>query len=123
MTENEISYLIRRSIFKVYNTLGPGLLESVYHKILKYELEKQGLLVESEVVLPVLYDGVKHDIGFRIDLIVEKKVIVEIKSVDKISKVHHKQVLTYLSLSGYKLGILVNFNCDNIIQNIFRKIK
>jgi GxxExxY protein len=122
MTENQISYLIRGCIFNVYNALGPGLLENVYHNILRYDLEKQGLKVESEVALPVYYDGIKHDFGYRIDLIVEEKVLIEIKSVEQIHSVHHKQVLTYLKLSGIKLGILVNFNCDEISKNIIRKI-
>jgi len=121
MTENEISYKIRGCIFEVYNKLGPGLLESVYQNILKYELEKQGLTVKMEVALPVIYDDKKFDIGFRLDLLVNEKVIIEIKSVEKLAEVHHKQVITYIKLSDIKLGILVNFNSDDISKSIFRK--
>jgi len=121
-TENEISYLIRGAIFKVYNELGPGLLESVYEAVLSFELQKQGLDVKSQVPLPVFYDGHKLEVGFRLDLLVNNKVIIEIKSVETLSKVHHKQVLTYLKISELKLGILVNFNVDNITEGIFRKV-
>ncbi|PQJ69058.1 GxxExxY protein [Polaribacter butkevichii] len=121
-TENEISYIIRGAIFKVYNELGPGLLESVYESILLYELEKEGLSVKRQVVLPIFYDDIILDNGYRLDLLVNNKVIIEIKSVEKLAKLHHKQVLTYLSLSKLKLGILVNFNEDNITKGIFRKV-
>lgn len=121
-TENEISYTIRGAIFKVYNELGPGLLESVYESILLYELEKEGLSVKRQVVLPIFYDDIILDNGYRLDLLVNNKVIIEIKSVEKLAKLHHKQVLTYLSLSKLKLGILVNFNEDNITKGIFRKV-
>lgn len=122
MSENEISYLIRGAIFKVIKKLGPGLFENVYQHILKYELEKHGLNVKMEVPLPVFYDNIKFDIGFRIDLLVNDKVIIEIKSVEKVAEVHHKQTITYLKLTGLKLGILVNFNSDNIANDIFRKV-
>jgi GxxExxY protein len=122
MTENEISYLIRGAIFKVFNSLGPGLLENVYKHILKYELEKLGLDVAMEIPLPVIYDEIKFDIGFRMDLLVNNKVIIEIKSIEKLAEVHHKQVITYLRLTGLKLAILVNFNSDNIANAIFRKV-
>lgn len=122
MTENEISYLIRGAIFKIYNRLGAGLFENVYKQVLKYELENLGLTVKTEVSLPLIYDNLKFDIGFRIDLLVNDKVIVEIKSVEKIAEVHHKQTITYLKLMGLKLALLVNFNSDNIANNIFRKV-
>ena len=122
MTKNEISYKIRGCIFEVYNQLGPGLLESVYQHILRYELEKQGLIVKMEVALPVIYDDKLFDIGFRLDLLVNEKVIIEIKSVEKLAEVHHKQVITYLKLSNIKLGILVNFNSDDISKSIYRKV-
>ncbi len=122
MTENEISYIIRGCIFDVYNKLGPGLLESVYQHILKYELEKHGLKVKMEVTLPVIYDDIKFDIGFRLDLLVNDKVIIELKSVENLAEVHHKQVITYLKLSKLKLGILVNFNSADISSAIFRKV-
>ena len=121
-TENEISYLIRGAIFKVYNALGPGLLESAYEAVLCFELQKQGLEVKRQVPLPVFYDSVELEIGFRLDLLVNNKVIIEIKSVDRVAKVHHKQLLTYLKLTELKLGILVNFNVDNITDGIFRKV-
>src|SRR6478736_7471955 len=109
MTENDISYKIRGAIFKVYNNLGPGLLESVYEAALIYELRKDGLEVKSQVPLPAAYQEEFLDIGFRIDLLVENLVIVELKSVEALHEVHHKQVLTYLRLSNKKLGLLVNF--------------
>ncbi|MBX2935481.1 MAG: GxxExxY protein [Ferruginibacter sp.] len=122
MTENEISYLIRGAIFKVYNALGPGLLESAYEAALMYEIAKQGLNVKSQVALPLVYDEIKMDVGYRIDLLIEDKVIIEIKSVENLAEVHHKQVITYLKLSGKKLGLLVNFNCVKIDESIFRKV-
>ncbi|RQO73576.1 GxxExxY protein [Pedobacter sp. KBW01] len=121
MTENEISYIVRGSIFNVYNALGPGLLESAYEVALQYEIEKAGLFVQRQVSLPMYYEEITVDVGYKLDLVIEKKVLVEIKSVEFILNVHHKQLLTYLKLSGYKLGLLVNFNTDNIADNIFRK--
>ncbi len=120
MDENEISYLVRKCIFNVYNKLGPGLLESVYHRILIYELEENGLEVKSEVILPILYDEKVFDINFRIDILVENKVILELKSVKELEPVHYKQLNTYLKLSGKKLGLLVNFNTTNILTGIKR---
>ncbi len=122
MEENDISFKIRGCIFKVYNSLGPGLLESVYEAALVYELQNEELRVEIQVPIPVIYNEIKLDLGFRADIIVEKKVIIEIKSVETIAEVHHKQVLTYLRLTGIKLGILVNFNSADISQSIFRKV-
>jgi GxxExxY protein len=122
MSENEISFIVRSAIIHVYKKLGPGLFENVYKHILKYELEKRGLRVKAEVVLPVIYENNKFDIGFRLDLLVNDKVIIEIKSVENFHEMHHKQVLTYLRLSNLKLGILVNFNTDNILDTIFRKV-
>ena len=123
MDENDISYKIRGAIYEVYNQLGPGLLESVYESALMYELKKQGLKVQNQVPLPVYYDDVKlEDVGFRLDIIVEGKVVIELKSVDVLVAVHHKQLLTYLKLSKLKLGILVNFNCSDITKQIFRKV-
>ena len=122
MTENEISFLIRKAIFSVYNKLGPGLFESVYLTSLVYELNNLGLDTKREVALPFFYEGVRFDGGFRIDLLVNDKVIVEVKSIESIADIHHKQLLTYLKLSGKRLGILVNFNCPEIKNAIFRKI-
>jgi GxxExxY protein len=98
VTENDISYIIRGAIFKVYNNLGPGLLESVYVAALLFELKNEGLIVKKEVPIPVYYENEKLELGFRLDLLVENKVIIEVKSVEKLAKVHHKQVLTYLNL-------------------------
>ena len=122
MTENDVSYKIRNAIFKVYNELGPGLFESVYESALIYQLRKDGLKAIAQVEGPVYYDEQKLEIGFRIDILVEDLVIIEIKSVEEISKVHHKQLLTYLKLTEIRLGLLVNFNTDNIADSIIRKV-
>jgi GxxExxY protein len=122
MNENEISYIIRKAIYEVYEELGPGLLESSYEFALKHELESVGLRVRSQVELPLKYkDFIMHN-AYRLDLLVEDKVIIELKSVDVLNKVHHKQLITYLKLSDMKLGILVNFNADFLKDNIFRKV-
>ena len=118
--ENKISYDIRGAIYKVYNNLGPGLLESVYESALFYELTKVGRKVEKQVVLPVRYEDEILELGFRLDLLVDDLVIIEIKSVEALAPIHHKQLLTYLKLSGLRLGILVNFNTDNLEENIVR---
>ncbi len=121
---NEISYKIRKAIFSVFNTLGPGLLESVYEAVLIEELRALNLKAESQVPLPVVYKNVTLALGFRIDILVENLVLIEIKSVEKLHDVHKKQVLTYLKLSGIKLGILVNFNAESIVnkESIYRII-
>ncbi len=108
--ENELSSLIIGLAIKVHRRLGPGLLESTYQECLYYELGKSGLLVEKQKALPLVYDEVKLDCGYRVDLLVEKKVVVEIKSVEALNDVHLAQVLTYLRLSDCKLGLLINFN-------------
>ena len=120
MLENEISYLVRGMIFKVYNNLGPGLLESVYEFALAFEMRRAGLKVESQKSFPVIYEGNTLKTGFRLDIIVEDKVILEIKSVDQLADVHHKQLLTYLKITGVKLGLLINFNTANINSSIIR---
>lgn len=122
MTENEISYQIRKGIFKVYNTLGPGLLESAYEAALAYELRKMGFEVQTQISLPLVYDDIKLDVGYRLDILVNELVIIELKSVEKITEVHHKQLITYLKLSGLKLGLLVNFNTNDILNSIVRKV-
>lgn len=123
MTENEISYKIRGAIFKVYNELGPGLFESVYEAALMYQLKKDGLLAKNQVPISVYFDGQKLDkIAFRADILVENKVIIEIKSVVELSKLHHKQTTNYLRLTKLKLAILVNFNVDEITNSIVRKV-
>lgn len=122
MDENDISYQIRGAIFTVYNALGPGLLESVYETVLAYVLTENGLDVKQQVKLPVVFEGITLDAGYRIDLLINDRVIIEVKSVETLAPVHHKQVLTYLKLSGLRLGMLVNFNSSNISQSIWRKV-
>ena len=122
MEENNISFVVRGCIFKVYNNLGPGLLESAYEAALGFELTNAGLFVKIQTALPMIYQSVKVDVGYRLDVVVEDKVIIEIKSVENLLDVHHKQVITYLKLSGMRLGLLVNFNSANISKNIFRKV-
>jgi GxxExxY protein len=114
MELNEISYKIRGAIFTVYNELGPGLLEHVYEAALAYKLALLGLDVQSQVGLPVIYRDVQLELGYRIDILVENQVVIEIKSVEVLHDVHKKQLLTYLRLSGKKLGILVNFNSSKL---------
>ena len=99
-----------------------ALFESIYKHILKYELENAGLIVKQEVSLLVIYDNIKFNIGCRMDLVVNDKVIIELKSVENRTEVYHKQTITYLKLSGLKLALLVNFNCNNIIKDIYRKV-
>lgn len=122
MKENDLSYKIRGAIFKVYNTMGPGLMESVYIAALAHELRSSGLNVQKEVPIPVYYEDTCLEVGFRIDLLVENRVIIEVKSVENLAKVHHKQVITYLKLTELKLAILVNFNVDDIQEGICRKV-
>lgn len=121
MSENDIAKIIVDCCFKIHTILGPGLLESVYEKVLIYEINKRNLQVESQKTLPVVYDNIKLDIGFKADLIVENKVIIELKSIETILPVHHKQLLTYLRLTGLKLGLLINFN-ESLIKNGIKRI-
>ena len=121
MTENEITYQIRGAIYEVYKNLGPGLLESVYEEAMVYELQKRGLTVERQKEVPIQYDGHSLKTELRLDLLVEGKVIVELKSVQEMRDLFWKQTLTYLRLLGLRVGILVNFNVENILANaIFR---
>ena len=122
MEENDISFKIRGAVFKIYNQFGPGLLESVYVAALAAELRKEGLNARKEVPVPVVFNDEKLEVGFRIDLLVEEKVIVEVKSIEAIAPVHHKQILTYLKLTGCKLGLLINFNVEKINDGIHRKV-
>lgn len=116
MTENEIASVIVDASYKVHSALGPGLLESVYEAVLTYELEQRNMLVCRQMVLPVVYESVVLDEGCRADIVVGNKVIIELKSVEKIIPVHTKQLLTYLRLSKMKLGLLINFG-DNLIKD------
>ena len=122
MTEDEITYKIRGAIFKVYNELGPGLLESIYEAALIYQLRKDGLKVKSQVPLKIFYDGNELPCDFRLDLIVEDQIIIELKSVETLKEVHHKQLLTYLKIAKKHIGFLVNFNTSDISKGIIRKI-
>ena len=119
MTENEISYKIRGILFEIYNALGPGLFESVYEEILCHELSKKNILFSRQKSLPVTWKSMKLDHGFRADVIIENKVIIELKSIESLSEIHTKQLLTYLGVSGLKLGLLVNFNASPLIIKRF----
>lgn len=121
MTENDIARIIVDKCYEIHVELGPGLLESVYEEILCYELSQEGLNVKRQQNLPVYYKGLEMSIGFRADLIVENKVIIELKSVKKIEPVHSKQLLTYLKISELKLGLLINFN-EVLIKNGITRI-
>jgi len=120
MTLNEVTYEIRGAIYDVYKTLGPGLLESVYEEALVFELEQRGLKVERQKQVPIIYKGNTLKTELRLDVLVEDSVIIELKSVEEMKKVFAKQLLTYLKLTDKHLGILVNFNTDNILASIQR---
>ncbi|MDP8238282.1 MAG: GxxExxY protein [Candidatus Hatepunaea meridiana] len=120
MDLNDISREIIGSAIEVQRTLGPGLLESAYEACLKYELEKRGLKVQSQVGLPVHYDEIRLDIGYKIDLPVEDSVIVELKSIQKLAPIHEAQLLSYLKLSNKRLGLLINFNVKLLKEGIKR---
>ena len=120
MHENEIARLIVNAAYKIHTTLGPGLLESVYEAVMVYELQKLGLLAARQVPIPVIYEEVELDEGFRADLIVNEKVIIELKSIEKVAPVHKKQLLTYLKLADKRLGLLINFGEAMIKYGITR---
>ncbi len=120
MKENDISYAIRGATFKIHNELGPGLLESVYETALVFELELIGYQVRRQVGIPMKYKEINFDVGFRLDLLVDESVIVEVKSVETLLDVHHKQLLTYLKLADKKLGLLINFNSSTLKNSITR---
>jgi GxxExxY protein len=122
MTENELSRIVFDCALKVHQNLGPGLLESAYEECLFYELKKTGVEVQKQKALPLIYEEVKLDIGYRIDIIVENKLILEIKSVEALNDVHFAQLLTYLKLTNCKLGMLINFNVDLIKNGIKRVV-
>ena len=121
--ENDLSYTIIGAIYDVYNKLGPGLLESVYEAALAYELKKRDLKVERQIEVPILYDGKRIDTDLRLDILVEDLVIVELKSVWEMKDVFYLQIDTYLKLTGKHLGLLVNFNTDDIVHSIHRRVK
>jgi len=119
---NDISYKIIGCVYKVHSALGPGLLESTYEVCLEHELLKEGLNIERQKTLPVFYDNIKLDAGYRIDLLVENKIILELKSVEEIAPIHKAQLMTYLKLSKLKLGLLLNFNVLDMKDGINRII-
>jgi len=122
MIENEIAAVVVDAALRIHRTLGPGLLESVYEAALKYELQKRGLRVAQQVGLPTYYETIKLDVGFRADLLVADKVIIEIKSVEALAPIHRKQLETYLRLTDLRLGLLINFNVELIKNGIQRVV-
>ena len=122
MTENQIAAAVVDAAFKIHTTLGPGLLESVYESTLEYELRKRGLSVRRQISLPVYYEGLKLELGYRVDLIVGDKVIIEIKSIEALAPIHKRQLLTYLRLANMRLGLLINFNVERIKDGIRRVV-
>ena len=121
MNENQIAKEIVNESFKIHTCFGPGLLESVYEEILQFQLRKLGFLVERQVGIPLKWEGLKMELGFRVDLLIDKKVIIELKSVESLAPVHFKQVLTYLRLTNLKLGLLINFN-ENLIKDGINRV-
>ncbi len=121
MLENELSKIVFDCALKVHKNLGPDLLESAYEECLFYELKKTGLYVQKQKALPLIYEDVKLDIGYRLDIIIEDKLIIEIKSVETLNDVHFAQLLTYLKLTDCKLGLLINFNVA-LIKNGIKRI-
>ncbi len=117
---NNLSKEVVDCIFQVHNNLGPGLLESVYEEVLCFELQNRGLQFTRQHAIPVIYKNKKLDLGFRADIIVENRIIIEIKSIETIAPVHHKQILSYLKLSNINLGLLVNFNVNLIKEGMHR---
>jgi len=122
MTANEVSGAIIDAAMKVHTALGPGLLESAYEACLAHELRKRGLRVEVQLGLPVVYEEVRLEIGYRIDILVEDLVIVELKAVDQILPIHEAQLLSYLRLSGKRVGLLLNFNVPHLKDGIHRRV-
>jgi GxxExxY protein len=122
MTENEVAKEIVEVAFKIHSTYGPGLLESVYEAIMAYELSKRGLTVTRQQPIPLVHENIRMGVGFRADLIVHGKVVVEIKSIEAMVPVHKKQLLTYLRLTDKRLGLLINFNVDLIKHGISRVV-
>ena len=122
MTENEIATQIVDAAFKLHTKLGPGLLESVYEVLLAHELSTRGLKVARQLSVPVIYEGIQFEHGYQLDLLVEDKVIVEIKSIEQVIGIHKKQLLTYLKLADKRLGLLINFNVELIKNGISRVV-
>ena len=122
MIENEISYAIIGIAIELHKSLGPGLLESAYEKALAFDLREKGFTVKEQVAMPFIYKDVKQELGYRIDLLVEDKVLIELKSVEQLNPVHFAQTLTYLKLSGIKLGLLINFNSKVLKDGVHRLV-
>jgi len=122
MTEDELSNIVIGLAIKVHKNLGPGLLESAYKECLYYEIQKAGLFVEKEKPMPLVYEDVKLDVGYRLDLLVERKLVIDTKSVEALNNIHLSQVITYLKLSGCKLGLLINFNVPKLVDGIRRVV-
>jgi GxxExxY protein len=122
MSLNEITALIIDTALAIHRRLGPGLLESVYQRVLAHELRKRGLSVETEVPIPVVWDDVKLEVGFRADLVVEGSVVVELKSLEAVARVHKKVLLTYLRLADKRVGLLINFGAEWLKDGIFRVV-
>jgi GxxExxY protein len=120
MNENDLSYLVIGLALELHKNVGPGLLESAYENALAYELRNEGLDVKQQAPMPFIYKDIKMEVGYRIDLIVENKLIIEVKSVDQLAPVHFSQLLTYLKLADKKLGLLINFNCKVLKSGIHR---
>ncbi|MDQ1168053.1 GxxExxY protein [Flavobacterium sp. SORGH_AS_0622] len=121
MTENEISTIMIGLAIEIHKSLGPGLLENAYKECLFYKIRQRGLIVEKEKAMPLIFEGVKLDCGYRVDLLVENKFIIEIKSVESLTTIHLAQTLTYLKLGKYKLGLLINFN-EVLLKNGIRRV-
>ena len=122
MHENEITHKIIGAALEIHKNIGPGLLESAYESALVCDLIELGLNVKQQVPMPFIYKGIKQDVGYRLDLLVEDKVIIEIKSIEKLAPVHYAQTLTYLKLSDLKVALLINFNCKLLKENIHRLV-
>jgi GxxExxY protein len=122
MTENELAAIVVDTSLRIHSRLGPGLLESAYEAILAFELGKRGLIVERQVPLPLIWEGMLVEDSFRADLIIDKKLLIELKSVERLLPVHKKQVLTYLRISGLRLGLLLNFSTDLMKNGIVRLV-
>jgi GxxExxY protein len=120
MGENEISGIIVDCCYRIHKRLGPGMLENVYEELLSYELSTKNINYIRQKTIPLHYDNIKFDVGFRLDFLVESKVVVELKSIEKVLPVHKKQLLTYLKITKLKLGLLINFNCALLKDGIFR---
>jgi GxxExxY protein len=120
MDENGLSYKVIGTALELHKDIGPGLLESTYENALAYDLREAGLEVKQQVPMPFIYKEIKMDVGYRIDILVESKIIIEVKSIECLAPVHYAQLLTYLKLSNLKLGLLINFNCKLLKEGIHR---